>query len=39
MNVSILLPDGNLTTIALPADEADVDINELAIEMIAAVRH
>jgi hypothetical protein len=37
MNLSILLPDGNLTNIELPADEASIDINELAIELIAAV--
>lgn len=35
MNLSILLPDGNITNIELPTDE-DIDINELAIELIAA---
>lgn len=36
MNLSILLPDGNLTTIQLPPEEEGVDSNELAIELVAA---
>lgn len=38
MHLSILLPNGDLTTIALPAEEGGMDLNELAIELIAAVR-
>jgi hypothetical protein len=36
MQLSILLPDGALSTIELP-EEDGVDLNELAVELVAAV--
>ena len=40
MNISILLPNGNVTTIQLPPrdkQEGAGDSNELVVELIAAV--